>query len=64
MLLLDSTFDNELNIYHVQMCSLLLITYYISFGHCVICTCPSIYRFWLPFWYLQTLFPCICVNFI
>ena len=24
-----------------------------SFGHCVVC--PSIYRFWLPLWYLQTL---------
>jgi hypothetical protein len=23
-----------------------------SLGHCVIC--PSIYRFWLPRWYLQT----------
>ena len=25
-----------------------------SFGHCVVC--PSIYGFWLPPWYLQTLF--------
>jgi hypothetical protein len=25
-----------------------------SFGHCVICP-SSIYRFWLPLWYLQTL---------
>jgi hypothetical protein len=25
------------------------------FGHCVVC--PSIYRFWLPLWYLQTLLP-------
>ena len=25
-----------------------------SFGHCVICS-SSIYRFWLPLWYLQTL---------
>ena len=24
-----------------------------SFGHCVVCS--SIYGFWLPFWYLQTL---------
>jgi hypothetical protein len=23
-----------------------------SFGHCVVCS--SIYRFWLPLWYLQT----------
>jgi hypothetical protein len=25
-----------------------------SFGHCVVCY-SSIYRFWLPLWYLQTL---------
>jgi hypothetical protein len=25
-----------------------------SFGHCVVCT-SSIYGFWLPLWYLQTL---------
>jgi len=25
-----------------------------SFGHCVFCI-SSIYGFWLPFWYLQTL---------
>ena len=25
-----------------------------SFGHCVVCS-SSIYRFWLPFWYLQTI---------
>ena len=32
-----------------------------SFGHCV--DCPSIYRFWLPLWYLQTrLKLCIHVN--
>ena len=27
-----------------------------SFGHCVVCT-SSIYEFWLPLWYLQTLLP-------
>jgi hypothetical protein len=26
-----------------------------SYGHCVVCS--SIYRFWLPFWHLQTLLP-------
>ena len=26
---------------------------HLSFGHCVVC--PSIYGFWLPLWYLQTL---------
>ena len=31
--------------------SLSLCTF--SFGHCVICSC-SIYGFWLPLWYLQT----------
>jgi hypothetical protein len=25
-----------------------------SFGHCVVCS-SSIYGFWLPLWYLQTL---------
>ena len=25
----------------------------LSFGHCVVC--PSIYEFWLPLWYIQTL---------
>ena len=27
-----------------------------SFGHCVVCS--SIYGFWLPLWYLQTLLSC------
>jgi hypothetical protein len=31
----------------------ILITRLVSCGHCVVC--PSIYRFWLPVWYLQTL---------
>ena len=31
----------------------ILITALVSFGHCVVCS--SIYRFWLPLWYLQTL---------
>jgi len=26
-----------------------------SFGHCFVCS-SSIYRFWLPLWYIQTLF--------
>jgi hypothetical protein len=26
----------------------------LSFGHCIVCS-SSIYRFWLPLWYLQTL---------
>jgi hypothetical protein len=28
-----------------------------SFDHCVVCS-SSIYRFWLPLWYLQTLLAC------
>ena len=28
-----------------------------SFGHCVVCS-SSIYGFWLPLWYLQTLLIC------
>ena len=28
-----------------------------SFGHCVVCS-SSIYGFWLPFWYFQTLPTC------
>ena len=28
-----------------------------SFGHCVVCS-SSIYGFWLPLWYLQTLLTC------
>ena len=32
-------------------CCLILLSF--SFGHCVVCS--SIYVFWLPFWYLQSL---------
>ena len=32
-----------------------------SFGYCVVCS-SSIYGFWLPLWYLQTLLPFICSN--
>jgi fatty-acid desaturase len=32
----------------------ILITPFVSFGHCVVCS-SSIYGFWLPLWYLQTL---------
>jgi hypothetical protein len=36
----------------------------ISFGHCVFCS-SSIYGFWLPLWYLQTLLENVCgiLNF-
>ena len=35
-----------------------------SFDHCVVCS-SSIYGFWLPLWYLQTLLPSILIyNFI
>ena len=35
----------------------------LSFGHCVVCS-SSIYRFWLPIWYLQTLLRFLCHTFI
>jgi hypothetical protein len=31
--------------------SLFVLLYFFSFGHCVVCS-SSIYRFWLPLWYL------------
>ena len=32
-----------------------------SFGHCVVCSF-TIYEFWLPFWYLQTLLTRLLMN--
>ena len=40
-----------LYVYFVDLC-LSFCTF--SFGHCVVCS-SSIYGFWLPLWYLQTL---------
>jgi hypothetical protein len=34
-----------------------------SFDHCVVCT-SSIYGFWLPLWYLQTLFCYFCNQYL
>jgi hypothetical protein len=34
-----------------------------SFRYCVVCS-SSIYRFWLPLWYLQTLLNEICEHFV
>ena len=34
-----------------------------SFGHCVVCS-SSIYGFWLPLWYLQTLLHVKCLPYI
>ena len=34
-------------------CRSLFVLCPFSFGHCIVC--PSIYWFWLPLWYLQTL---------
>ena len=31
----------------------LFFMFFFSFGHCVLCPC-SIYGFWFPLWYLQT----------
>jgi hypothetical protein len=33
----------------------------LSFGHCAVCP-SSIYGYWLPFWYLQTLLRCPFVS--
>ena len=32
-----------------------------SFGHCVVCS-STIYRFWLPLWYLQTLLNMLFIS--
>jgi hypothetical protein len=37
-----------------MFCRSFLSFYLFYFGHCVVCP-SSIYGFWLPFWYLQTL---------
>ena len=40
-----------------MFCRLLFVPlYFFVFGHCVVCS-SSIYGFWLPFCYLQTLLP-------
>jgi hypothetical protein len=40
-----------------MFCRLLFVPlYFFVFGHCVVCS-SSIYRFWLPLCYLQTLLP-------
>jgi hypothetical protein len=36
-----------------MFCRSLFVLLYFFFGHCVVCS--SIYGFWLPLWYLQTL---------
>jgi hypothetical protein len=38
----------------VMYCISLFVPLYFSFGHCVVYI-SSLYGFWLPFWYLQTL---------
>ena len=37
-----------------MFCRSLFVLLYFSFGQCVVCS-SSIYGFWLPLWYLQTL---------
>ena len=37
-----------------MFCRSLVVLLFFSFGHCVFCS-SSIYGFWLPLWYLQTL---------
>jgi hypothetical protein len=46
-------------LYNFKMTPYILNVKYFSFGYCVVCS-SSIYGFWLPHWYLQTL---IKVNF-
>jgi hypothetical protein len=36
-----------------MFCRSLFVLLYFSFGHCLVCS-SSIYGFWLPFWYPQT----------
>ena len=43
------------------ICMLSFCTF--SFGHCVVCS-SSIYGFWLPLWYLQTLLTTIWIQSI
>ena len=40
----------------------LLITSWVSFGHCIVCPC-SIYSFWLPLWYLLAIVLSVLVWF-
>jgi hypothetical protein len=48
-------------VYFVDRC-LSFCTFF--FGHCVVCF-SSIYRFWLPLWYLQTLLKLLnCLKYI
>ena len=50
-------------------CRSLFVPLYLLFGHCVVCS-SSIYGFWFPFRYLQTLLRCVrfehfsCMNIV
>ena len=46
----DCPFEIAWSLCYLSLHLQLLIAPLVSFGHCVIC--PSIYRFWLPLWYL------------
>jgi len=41
-------------VFCVMFCRLLFVLCHFSFGHCDVCS-SSIYGFWLPLWYLQSL---------
>jgi hypothetical protein len=47
-------------VYFVDRC---LSVCTVSFGHCVVCS-SSIYGFWLPLWYLQTLLDHFRLSFL
>jgi hypothetical protein len=46
----DYLFGIFWSLYCLSFYLLPLITFLVSFGHCIVC--PSIYCLWLPFWYL------------
>jgi len=53
MSFIDKTFDIMIFSFMCMFCRSLFILLSLFFGHCVFC--PSIYGFWFPLWYLQTL---------
>ena len=46
---------------YVCFVDLCLYFYTFSFGHCIVCS-SSIYGFWLPLWYLQTLLNGVAIQ--
>ena len=52
---------NEVRIARCAFSVSLFVLLSLYFVHCVVCP-SSIYGFWLPLWYLQTIFDCIQVR--